>query len=140
MNGEQKSAIEDEIIALERAGLDRWYSGDPMGLIDLFDESVTYFDPTTPMRIDGKQALKAHLQPLVGKVLVDNYDLVNPKVQIHGDCAILSYNLVVHWESEDGTETEDIGWNGVDVYARVEGSWKVVHSNWAHTKPVDALV
>jgi hypothetical protein len=79
----------------------------------------------------------AHFQPLIDKVHVENYDLVNPKVQLHRDCALLSSNLVVHWVSEDGTETEDIGWNGLDVYARVGGNWRVVHSNWSHIKPVN---
>ena len=127
-------------MALERAGLERWYKGDPMGILELCDTNVTYFDPTVPARIDGLKALKEHFLPLIGKVMVDHYEIQNPKVQVHGDAAILTYNLVVYVPQEDGTDKPMYFWNAADVYALIDGSWKVVHSNWAHTKPVDSLV
>ena len=140
MNDEQQSSAADEIIALERAMLARWYSGDPKELLELCDTDVTYFDPTVSRRIDGLQALEEHLLPLTGKVNVDVYELLNPKVQFQGDAVVLTYNMVVHWEPPDGSETQITTWNAVDVYSRIEGNWKIVHSNWAFAKPVDKLV
>ena len=44
-----------EVIALERAALDRWGQGDPAGYVELFDEDVTYFDPFQERRLGSQE-------------------------------------------------------------------------------------
>ena len=140
MQEEQKSSITDEIIAKERAVLDRWYRGDPKPFLENCDKGVSYFDPSVPECIRGYQALEAHLIPLTGKVMIDHYEIVDPKVQLHGDAAILTFNCVVYIPQEDGTEKPLYNWNATEVYARIDDNWKVVHSNWSYAKQVESLV
>jgi ketosteroid isomerase-like protein len=140
MQKERKFSIADELIAQERAVLDRWYRGDPKPFLENCAPSVTYFDPTVPQAINGWQALETHLLPLTGKVMIDHYEIENPVVQLHGETAVLTFNCVVYIPQEDGTEKPMYNWNATEVYARIDNNWKVIHSNWAYSKPVDSLV
>lgn len=40
----------EEVLALERAALDRWGRGDPGGCLEICAPDVTYFDPAVPKR------------------------------------------------------------------------------------------
>jgi ketosteroid isomerase-like protein len=124
-----------EIISRERAALDRWGRGDPEGFIEIFAEGVTYFDPALERRLDGFTALRDHLAPLTGKIKIDRYEMVEPRVQRHGDAAVLTFNLINYGKREDGTEEVRVRWNSTEVYALIEGKWKIVHSHWSYIKP-----
>ena len=58
--------ITTEIIAIERAALDRWGRGDPQGYLETYADEVTYFDPVAATRIDGLDAMKAYYAPFAG--------------------------------------------------------------------------
>lgn len=133
MQENQDSAIAAEIIALESAALDRWYNRDPMGFYELMAPTATYFDPWIPVRLDGKQALEEYLKPFVGKVFADRYEMLNPMVQVHGDIAILTFNLETYERQEDGSEKVTSKWNAAEVYCRIDGDWKTIHVNWSYT-------
>src|SRR5438045_1939299 len=90
------ASVADTIIALERAALDRWGRGDPQGYIETFAPEITYFDPFTEKRIEGIEAMKTMLKPFVGKIKIDSYEMVNPKVQQSRDVAVPSFNLDRH--------------------------------------------
>jgi uncharacterized protein (TIGR02246 family) len=128
----------DEIVALERAALDRWITLDPDGYIGLFAPEITYFDPTTDARIDGADAMKARLAPIRKmKAPFKNprYDMLNPKVQRHGDVALLTFNLVSYATMPDKPESVVARWNSTEVYARIDGKWRIAHSHWSYVKP-----
>ena len=125
-----------QIIALERAALDRWGRGDPQGYIEIMAPEVTYFDPSTDKRIDGLPALRAMIEPYTGKIKIDRYEMVNPKVQHHGDVALLTFNLLNYRKLPDGKEQVTLRWNSTETYARVGGSWRIIHSHWSFVKPV----
>ena len=124
----------DTIIALERAALDRWGRGDPHGYIETFASDGNYFDPFTETRIDGIDAMNARLEPLVGKIKIDRYDMLNPRVQQSRDIAVLSFNLASHTHNADGSPTT-VRWNSTEVYRRTAGTWKIIHSHWSFTTP-----
>jgi uncharacterized protein (TIGR02246 family) len=124
----------ETIIALERAALDRWGKGDPQGYLETYAPDVTYFDPAEQRRRDGLKAMKELLVPFTGKIKIDRYEIIGPKVQHSGDVAVLSYNLVNHRKGPNG-ESFTVRWNSTAVYARVEGKWKIIHSHWSYTKP-----
>ena len=122
MQEDQDSAIAAEIIALEHSALDRWYNGDPGRYQELMAPSLSYFDPWIPARLDGQQAVQDYMQPIVGQVFADRYDMLNPRVQVHGETAILTFNLITCNREEDATEKMLEKWNAVEVYTRIEGS------------------
>jgi ketosteroid isomerase-like protein len=125
----------DQIVAMERAALDRWGAGDPLGYLEIMATDVTYFDPTQERRVDGLGAMTDLLVPFTGKIRVDRYDMVKPLVQGHGDAAILTFNLVSYRRRPDGTEDAISHWNATEGYARIDGYWRIVHSHWSFVQP-----
>jgi ketosteroid isomerase-like protein len=125
----------NDIVAMERAALDRWGRGDPQGYLEIMAAEVTYFDPTGDKRVDGLPAMKALLEPFTGRIKVDRYDMIDPRVQRHGDAATLTFNLVNYRKRPDGTEYAFVRWNSTETYALVDGRWRIVHSHWSYVKP-----
>ncbi|HWW88339.1 MAG TPA: DUF4440 domain-containing protein [Vicinamibacterales bacterium] len=125
----------ETIIALERGALDRWGRGDPQGFFDIMAPDQTYFDPTTAKRIDGQDALKKYIAPFTGKIHIEKAEMIDPKVQRSGDLAVLTFNLVDYGaQLGDGPKTT-ARWNSTEVYQRLNGRWKIVHSHWSYVKP-----
>ena len=121
----QASDTANHIIALERAALDRWGKGDPSGYLEINAEDVTYFDPFQEKRLDGLTALTALYEQIRGKVQIDRDEIVNPKVQLIGDTAVLTFQFISH-----GSEGS-LHWNCTEVYQRFAAGWKIVHSHWS---------
>ena len=127
MNEPEKTAI--EIIALERAALDRWGSGDPDGFLEISADDVVYFDPFQPRRLNGIAELRALYDTIRGKIRVDRYELIDPKVQVDGNVAVLTFNYVSR-----GSEGE-MRWNTTEVYRRKARGWRIIHTHWSLTQP-----
>ena len=118
------------IIAMERAALDRWGKGDPSGCLELSAPDVVYFDPFQPRRVDGIAALTALYESIRGQVQIDRYELINPKVQLAGDLAVLTFNYV-SWAGE-----KEMRWNCTEVYRRTTGQWRIIQTHWSFTQPL----
>src|SRR5215831_7217144 len=130
-----QSDVAQTIIAMERAALDRWGKGDPQGFFEIMASDQTYFDPLTEKRIDGQAALKQYIAPFTGKIKIERVQMIDPKVQQNGDIAVLTFNLVDHGaQMGDGPKTT-ARWNSTEVYGRIKGSWKIIHSHWSYLKP-----
>jgi ketosteroid isomerase-like protein len=125
----------ETIIALERGALDRWGKGDPQGYLELYAPEITYFDPMQEGRVDGAAAMQKLYGPIKGMVRVDSYEMVNPRVQQHGDVALLTFNLVSHGRTPAGDPIV-VRWNSTEVYARSNGKWSIIHSHWSFIKPL----
>ena len=124
-----------DVIAIERASLERWVKGDPDGFLSNYAAEVTYYDPSQERRIDGLPAMTAYLTPLRGKIRIDRFEMVNTKVQRHGDIAVLTYNVVNYQRQPDGTERPTTRWNSTEVFHRAGGRWRTIHSHFSFTKP-----
>lgn len=135
--GCQRAAVTTppDVIAMERAALDRWGKGDPQGYLDIMADQVTYFDPVHDKRVDGRDAMLKMLEPITGKVKVDRYEMIDPKVQLHGDAALLTFNLISYVTQPDGQERAVARWNSSELYARIGQEWRIVHSHWSYIKP-----
>jgi ketosteroid isomerase-like protein len=125
---------DDDIIALERAALDRWGAGDPQGFLDTYAPEITYFDIGTEHRLDGHAAMTDYYRPLFGKIRIPRYEMTDSKVQRHGDVAVLTYNLRSEGLQPDGKQVT-VRWNSTAVYARVGSNWRMIHSHWSLTAP-----
>ena len=120
-----------ELMALEAAAMERGRKGDPDGFLDLSVADVTYFDPDTPRRLDGLQALAAEYAKGRGKIHYDVMEFIAPKVQVHGDAAVLTYRFFSTRLNADGSIAQRTPWNCTEVYARINGRWKIVHTHWS---------
>jgi len=121
----------NKIIAMEKAALDRWGKGDPQGYLEIMDTDLTYFDPFQEKRLDGLNAMKELLKPLTGKIKVDRFEMLNPKVQRDGNMALLTFNLLSYVKQPNGTEKVVARWNSSEVYRKIDGVWKIIHSHWS---------
>jgi uncharacterized protein (TIGR02246 family) len=124
-----------DVVAMERVALDRWGRGDPQGYLEIMANDVTYFDPVQDKRLDGLEAMKQMLAPITGKIKVSRFNMIDPKVQRFGDAALLTFNLVSYVMQANGQERAVARWNSSELYARVNGQWRIVHSHWSYIKP-----
>lgn len=128
---ETSANIAATIIALEKTALDRWEKGDPSGFLEISAYDVTYFDPSLEDRLDGLDALTSYYEGLRGKILADRYELINPKVQVYGDAAVLTFNYVSY-----GREIHR--WNCTEVYRKADDSWRIIQTHWSITQSLKA--
>ena len=124
-----------DVVAIERASLERWAKGDPGGFLSNDAPEVTYYDPSQERRIDGLPAMTAYLAPIRGKISIDRFEMVNTKVQRHGDVAVLTYQVVNYRRLADGKEQPTTRWNSTAVFHRGDGKWREIHSHFSYTKP-----
>ena len=117
------------VVALERAALDRWGNGDPMGFVEIAAPTITYFDPMLERCIDGRAAFARYMETIKGKVQLDHYELLNPVVEVGGDLAVLAFNYV----SYKGDASSR--WNSTEVYRHDPEGWCLLHSHWSQTTP-----
>ncbi len=132
---ELEERIAETIIAMEKAALDRWGHGDPGGYLEISAQEVTYFDPDLEKRLDGIDALRKLYETIRGKVSVDRFEMIDPRVQVHGNVAILTFNLIDHSGKDEGRDPAKSRWNSTETYARVGGEWRIIHTHWSYTKP-----
>ncbi len=129
LGGPPEDADARAILEKERAAFERWAKGDWNAFVEASDEEVTYFDPMVEKRLDGRAALKALYAPLQGQAPVEMWEMIDPKVVVAGDMGVLTFNFV----STSKGKTER--WNTTEVYRRVRGQWKIVHTHWSLVKP-----
>ncbi len=130
MYAQNNTQLAEKIIAQEKAALERWNNGDPSGYLEIYADDITYFDPFLKVRIDGKAEITKLYMSIKGQVKVDRYEMINPQLQVKGDMAILSFNLVSY---EKGKQHK---WNCSEVYRHeTDNTWKVIHSHWSITTP-----
>ena len=130
--------LSEEIIAMERSAIDRWITGDPWGYLSSYAPEVTYFDPEQEKRVDGLEAMKTLFAPMKdtkSPIREPRYEMINPKIQRHGDVALLTFNVINYGKLPNQGETVLARWNSTEVYGRIDGQWKIIHSHWSFIKP-----
>ena len=130
--------VSQHIISLERSALDRWIRADPDGYLSLYAKDATYFDPFRDKRVDGLDELKARTAAMKGVALPftePRYDMINPRVDVDGNVAVLTFNLV-NYGKPSGSAVEKVlaRWNATQVYRRLNGDWRIIHTHWSFTQ------
>ena len=134
------NTIAETILALERAAMERYNKGDVDGPLEIYAEDVTYFDPITETRLDGRATVAEYFRAFFeGKLDIPRYEIPNPQVIVSGDMAVLTYNLTNYIRAEDGSQKAGTPWNSTQVYRRIDGQWRVVHVHWSFTKHPAAI-
>ncbi|MEW6456255.1 MAG: nuclear transport factor 2 family protein [Acidobacteriota bacterium] len=130
----QYEGVLGEVMALESAAMERWRKGDPWGFTEISAPDVTYFDTGTPQRLNGLEALKAEYAKIEGKIHYDVMDFIDPRVQAHGDMAVLTYRFFSTWLNPDGSILSRTPWNCTEIFVRIEGKWRIIHTHWSYIK------
>jgi len=123
---------DEEIIALERSALDKWSQSNTRGYVDISADDVTWFDftPGKQLRIDGIEAFRNYMASLAGQIPLHTYDIVNPKVQVYGNTAILTF----HWNASTPDGQPLPSWKATSVYNWKDGKWHMVHAHWSNVQ------
>lgn len=118
-----------DIIALERAGLDQWAAGNPVGYAHSAVDDVTYFDDIGAMsRIEGREAWLEYLAAL--PIPPHRYEIMDPVVQIYGDTGILTLQYQAFGDGDEPWPP----WKATSVYRYVDDEWRQVHAHWSLIK------
>jgi uncharacterized protein (TIGR02246 family) len=136
------SKITDTIIALDRKANDRWNKGDVDGALEVYSEDVSYFDPLTEKRLEGRKNVEAYFRQFFeGKLNILRNEFPNTQVIVsdRGDLAVLTYNLLNFVPDGNGGEKPGAIWNATQVFRLIDGSWRAVHVNWSFTRHPAAL-
>jgi ketosteroid isomerase-like protein len=119
--------VSEKISTRVQSVAERFYNKDPLAYVELLAEDVTYFAPITPGRVEGKEAVRALFVPFQGKLSVPKFEILNPKLQLHGDIGIFTYNL----NEYDASGAVATRWNSTEVYRRLGDQWQAVHAHWS---------
>lgn len=125
--------VADEIIALVKAD---WASriADPTNITAQNKNTAddyTEFNGSFATRIEGKaMATRLAEAGSTGPGRVVASEMLNPKVQVYGNTAILSYNFAGMRKNKDG-EIKPWRAKSTRVYVKQGDAWKLVHGNFA---------
>jgi ketosteroid isomerase-like protein len=123
-------SVEDEVIAITYA---QWKANMEKNTAEankILADDYTEFNGGFATRVDGKELNSRIAEAFdkgAGQVIAA--EMLNPKVQVYGDVAILSYNYAGVNQSKDG-KVENIKAKSTRVYVRMNGTWKLVHANF----------
>ena len=119
--------VEQTILAKEHQWLDRWAAGDPLGILEVCADDVTYFeDIGAETRVDGLEEMRNYITSLAGTYPPHSYEIVDPKVQVYGDIAICTLRYHATLNGEPISQ-----WKATDVYRLTKGEWRLVHAHWS---------
>ena len=121
--------VAETIMELERDALERWGRGDPEGFLEISAPDLSYFDPFIERRLDGLAALRSMYEQIRGKIHIDRFEIIEPRVQVAGDVAVLTFRF----KSYGGAGSID--WNTTEVYQRDQAGWRIIHTHWAPHQP-----
>lgn len=119
------------LLAQSRAALDPYYGdSDPSTYVAMYADHVTAFDPWSKGKKENGAA-KDHLMGFAGSIPSAEYEIVNPRVDLYGDIAILTFNVDLT-DPAGGTLAV---WNTTQVHHRTGDGWELVHSHWSFATP-----
>jgi ketosteroid isomerase-like protein len=128
----EDAKVAAEVMALARAQWAAEVAGKSMAEQSASTAAdYTEFNPDYPALIVGKELADRLTAASVSdgsRTLAA--DMVNPRVQVYGDTAILTYNFVGVGRDKDGKNAPGAA-KSTRVYAKMDGKWMLVHANFA---------
>lgn len=123
-----------EVMALARAQWASEIAGQPSAqqLVSLADD-YTEFNADYPTLLVGKD-VASRMTAVTPYDRAMFADMQNPRVQVYGDTAILTYNFAGIRAGADAKTKPSIA-KSTRVYVKLGGAWQLVHANFA---PVNA--
>jgi ketosteroid isomerase-like protein len=123
-----QQAIAAQVIAREKASIEAWQRKDKAFFADYMADDATYFGPMNPyLETDPKANFLPKFEQYVEQFKYLDHQMYNPRVQVYGDTAILTYNA---------SSTLNMGGQAVNftgkmtsVYVKQGNTWRVVHGH-----------
>ena len=123
-----RAQVANQIIAREKAASEAWQQKDKAFWADYLTDDATYFGAMSPyLEIDPKVNFIPKLDQYFELFKMLDFQMYNPRVQVYGDVAVLTYN---------NAATVDMGGNMMNytgkvtsVYVKQGNTWRVVHGH-----------
>ncbi|HYG10224.1 MAG TPA: nuclear transport factor 2 family protein [Pyrinomonadaceae bacterium] len=123
-----QQAIAEQIIAREHASIEAWRRKDKSFFADLLTEDSTYFNAYSPyLATDAKRNFLPKFEQYAEQFKYLDFQMHNPRVQIYGDAAVLTYqaSVTANFNGQPLNYTSKM----TSVYVRQGNTWRVAHGH-----------
>lgn len=125
---ETPQAVADQIIAREKASFDAWQRKDKAFFENFLAEDSTYFSFESPyLETDPKTNFFPKFEKYAEMYKINDFQMYNPRVQVYGDTAVLTYNSAV--SVTFGGQPINYTAKVTSVYVKQGNTWRVVHAH-----------
>ncbi len=123
-----RAQVANQIIAREKAAFEAWQQKDKAFWTDYLTDDATYFGVMSPyLEIDPKVNFVPKLDQYFEQFKMLDFQMYNPRVQVYGDVAVLTYN---HAQTVDmGGKMMNYTGKVTSVYVKQGNTWRVVHGH-----------
>jgi ketosteroid isomerase-like protein len=124
----EPQAIANQIIAREKAAFEAWQKKDKAFYVDFLADDATYFGAMNPyLETDPKTNFLPKFEQYTEMFKYLDWQMYNPRVQVYGDTAILTYN---HASTINmGGRVMNMTGKITSVYVKQGTTWRVVHGH-----------
>ena len=120
--------VDKVIIAREKAAIEAWQKKDKAFYADFLADDATYFGPRSPyLETEPKENFLPRFEMYAEQIKILDFRMYNPRVQVYGDMAILTYNELV--TASVGDRTGERSGQVTSVYVKRGDTWRVVHGH-----------
>lgn len=121
-------AIASQVIAREKDSVKAWQNKDKAFWSDFLTDDATYFGPMNPyLETDPKTNFLPKFEQYMEQFQILDWQMYNPRVQVYGDVAILTYNSAV--TANIGGQAVNYTGKVTSVYVKQGGTWRVAHGH-----------
>ena len=123
-----QQAIAAAIIAREKSSFEAWQRKDKAFFAYFMADDSTMFSWMSPyIETDPKVNFLPKFDQYVEMMKINDYSMYNPRVQVYGDTAVLTYNSSVSasFSGQPVNYTAKVS----NVYVKQGNTWRVVHSH-----------
>jgi ketosteroid isomerase-like protein len=123
-----QDAIANQIIAREKASVEAWQRKDKAFFADYLADDATYFGPNSPyLETEPKANFLPKFEQMAEMFKYVDFQMYNPRVQVYGDTAVLTYNNNV--SIMVGGQPLNYTGKVTSVYVKQGNTWRVVHGH-----------
>jgi uncharacterized protein (TIGR02246 family) len=127
-DAERNEEVARAVIAREKASVEAWQRKDKAFFADLLADDATFFGAMNPyLETNPKENFLPKFEQYTETFKTLDFQMYNPRVQVYGDTAILTYN---------SASTVNVGGRVMNytskvtsVYVRQGSAWRVVHEH-----------
>ena len=121
-------SVIDQLVAREKASVDAWQRKDKAFFENFMTDDSTYFAPDSPyLQVDPKVNFLPKFEKYAEMFKFNDFQMHNPRVQIYGDTAVLTYNssVSISMAGQPIQYTAKV----TSVYVKQGNTWRVVHAH-----------
>jgi len=124
----EQQSVADQIIAREKASIEAWRRKDKAFFADFLTDDSTYFNSFNPyLETDPKTNMLPKFEQYAEMFKYNDFQMYNPRVQVYGDAAVLTYNSSV--SATFAGQPMNYTAKATVIYVKQGNVWRVVHAH-----------